>query len=459
MCFSLPALRLGHVHQTIASSRASAIPASSSSHMRALIGNVPRIAVVNCSGVAPRNKARAALFLAAALLLAGCETLTPRPTPPAPTAPAETPPPKPPVSVEPVKPPPATEPGALRRGAWADLPGWLADDPAEAWSAFVTSCRALRRQDSWRDICSVAEAMGTPDRETARRFFEANLTPFQLVNPEGTVDGLVTGYYEPLLRGSRKPGGRYRYPVFAVPDDLLVIDLSDQYPDLKGMRLRGRLEGRRVVPYFDRAQIEQGRAPVAGKEIAWVDDPVELFFLHIQGSGRIALEGGGTIRVGYADQNGYPYRSIGRVLVERGDLPLEKTSMQGIKDWARANPARLTELLNQNASYVFFREVAADTAGPAGALGVPLTPRRSVAVDPRFVPLGAPVYLATTWPLSTRPLNQLMMAQDTGGAIRGAVRADFFWGFGEEAAREAGRMKQALRMWVLLPNATRLPRD
>jgi len=182
-----------------------------------------------------------------------------------------------------------------------------------------------------------------------------------------------------------------------------------------------------------------------------VDDPVELFFLQIQGSGRISLDSGETLRIGYADQNGHPYRSIGRVLVERGDLPLERASMQGIKAWGKANPGRLTELLNQNASYVFFRELPADLPGPLGALGLPLTPRRSLAVDPRYVPLGVPVFVATTWPASNRPLNQLMLAQDTGGAIRGAVRGDFFWGFGEDAAREAGRMKQALRLWVLLP--------
>jgi membrane-bound lytic murein transglycosylase A len=311
-------------------------------------------------------------------------------------------------------------------------------------------------QESWREICAVAQTLDNPDRDAARRFFEANLIPFQLVNADGSDEGLITGYYEPLLKGSRKPGGRYRFPVFGVPDDLLVVDLAELYPELKGLRLRGRLDGRRIVPYFDRAEIEQGRAAVAGKEIAWVDDPVDLFFLQIQGSGRIALDSGETIRVGYADQNGHPYRSIGRLLVERGDLPLEKASMQGIKEWARANPGRLTELLDQNASYVFFRELPAIGAGPPGALGVSLTPRRSIAVDPRFVPLGAPVYVATTWPLSEKPLNQLMVAQDTGGAIRGPVRADFFWGFGDDAMREAGRMKQPLRMWVLLPKDFKL---
>src|SRR6185436_10521576 len=207
---------------------------------------------------------------------------------------------------------------------------------------------------------------------------------------------------------------------------------------------------------YDRAGIEEGRAPLVGREIVWVDDPVDLFFLQVQGSGRIALDTGETMRVGYAEHNGYPYRSIGRILVERGDLALEKASMQGIKAWALANPGKLTELLNQNSRYVFFRELPAGAAGPPGALGVPLTPRRSIAVDPRFVPLGAPVYIATTWPLTEKPLNQLVLAQDTGSAIRGAVRADYFWGFGEDAAREAGRMKQPLRMWVLMPRGFRI---
>jgi membrane-bound lytic murein transglycosylase A len=176
-----------------------------------------------------------------------------------------------------------------------------------------------------------------------------------------------------------------------------------------------------------------------------------VFFLHIQGSGQVELENGERLRVGYAEQNGHPFRSLGRLLIQRGELPAERASMQGIKDWAKRNPRKVQEFLNANPSYVFFRELPRDLSGPIGALGVPLTAERSIAVDPRVVPLGVPVYLATTWPNTAQPLNRLMVAQDTGGAINGGVRADFFWGFGDAAGNQAGKMRQAGRMWVLLP--------
>jgi membrane-bound lytic murein transglycosylase A len=383
--------------------------------------------------------------LCALLALSACETLDRPPVAP-----------KPPIP-EPAKPPPAGAAGMLRLAAWQDLPQWLEDDPAAAWEPFLASCQVLVLRESWREVCTAALVSPKPGRDQARRFFELNFTPFQVTYADGGEEGLITGYYEPLLRGSRKPSARFRHPIYGVPEDLLVVDLTDVYPELKSMRLRGRLDGRRIVPYYDRAQIEMGHPALTGREIAWVDDAIELFFLQIQGSGRVALEDGSVLRVGYAEQNGHPFRSIGRLLVERGELPLEKASMQGIQAWARANPGKLTELLNHNASYVFFRELPPDLPGPVGSLGVPLTAQRSIAVDQRFVPLGAPVYIATTWPLSPRPLNRLMVGQDTGGAIRGPIRADFFWGFGESAAREAGRMKQPLRMWVLLPNSFRIP--
>lgn len=408
---------------------------------------------------------RRSAALIALVMLAACETLAPG-KPAVVTSPAPTPAPAPAPTPAPVAPAPTVETGpakppapvsTLRATSWDAISGWRDDNPQLAWSAFLTSCSALKIQPAWQSVCSVATAFNEPSRDVLYRFFELNFTPYQVVNPDGSDSGLVTGYYEPLLHGSRTRSARYRYPVHGVPDDLLVIDLGEIYPELRNMRLRGRIEGRRVVPYFNRAQIDEGSAAVAGKEIVWVEDAVELFFLQIQGSGRVKLDSGETIRLGYADQNGYPYRSIGRLLVDRGDLPLERASMQGIKTWARQNPARLQDLLNYNASYVFFRELSPDLPGPLGALGVPLTARRSIAVDARHIPLGAPVFLATTMPNSRQPLSRLMLAQDTGGAIRSAVRADFFWGFGDEAGTLAGRMRQSGKMWVLLPNDYPLP--
>ena len=394
-------------------------------------------------------------------LLAACETLTPGKPPvtatPIPPPVASVPAPAPAPSAETPAPKPPAPASALRATGWDAVANWREDNPQLAWSAFIRSCGALKNQPAWQSVCSVATALQEPAREMVVRFFETNFTPYQVVNADGTDSGLVTGYYEPLLNGSRKRSARYHVPVYGVPDDMLVIDLGEVYPELKNMRLRGRIDGRRVVPYYNRAQIDSGSAPVMGKEIVWVEDSIELFFMQVQGSGRVKLDGKETIMLGYADQNGYPYRSIGRLLVERGDLPLEKASMQGIKTWAKQNPDKLQELLNYNASYVFFRELPRDLPGPLGALGIPLTARRSIAVDARYIPLGAPVFLATTMPNSRQPLNRLMIAQDTGGAIRGAVRADFFWGFGEEAAALAGRMRQSGKMWILLPNGYPLP--
>lgn len=357
-----------------------------------------------------------------------------------------------------VVPPPAAIVAAppLQAAVWNAISGWGEDDPSMAWSAFLQSCAALKQQAAWKEVCGMA-ATQPAQPDTLRRFFEENFIPYQVTNPDNSSDGLITGYYEPLLNGSRSRTGHFRYPLYAAPDDLLAIDLASVYPELKGMRLRGRLQGNRVVPYYSRAEIDNGLAPLKGKELFWVDDAVDLFFLQIQGSGKIRLPNGEMVRIGYADQNGYPYKSIGKALVERGELTLDKASMQGIKDWAKRNPGKLTELLDVNASYVFFRELPNRLPGPLGALGVPLTAGRSLAVDPRTIPLGAPVFLSTTWPNDAKPLNRLMLAQDTGGAIKGVVRADFFWGFGNDAGKQAGGMKQAGKMWVLLPKNYPVP--
>jgi membrane-bound lytic murein transglycosylase A len=315
----------------------------------------------------------------------------------------------------------------------------------------------LSKRDGWQQACSRSAAVTSRDRGEVRRFFEQQFTPWRVVNADATDTGLVTGYYEPLIQGSRTRSPRYPLPIHGVPDDLLAIELGEIYPQLKGMRLRGKLEGRKVVPYHDRKQIDGGVAALGGREIAWTDNAVDLFFLQIQGSGRVKLDSGEILRIGYADQNGHPYRSIGKRLVERGELTVEEASLEGIKGWARKNPEKLQDLLDYNASYVFFRELPPGPDGPLGALGVPLTAGRSIAVDPRTVPLGAPVFLATTFPSSRRTLARLMLAQDTGGAIKGGVRADFFWGFGSEAGRTAGRMRQQGRMWVLLPTGSAPP--
>ena len=352
--------------------------------------------------------------------------------------------------------PAITSKSILKAADWSALHGWRDDDISLAWGAFLQSCVVLKNQSLWQEICTEAMSMEQPDNKMLREFFESRLTPYQVLNLDGNEDGLITGYYEPLLKGSRKPSSQFPYPVYRAPDELLTIDLSEIYPELKGMRLRGRLQGRKVLPYYSRSEIENPASnsvkSLQGYELLWVENAVELFFLQIQGSGRVKLENGDIIKIGYSEQNGHPYRSIGKILIGRGELAPEKASMQGIKEWGFRNPNRLNELLQQNPSYVLFRDLPAGLSGPLGALGVPLTAGRSLAIDPVAIPQGAPIFLATTWPNSHKQLRRLMMAQDTGGAIKGGVRADFFWGFGPEAANQAGKMKQIGKIWVLMPN-------
>ena len=346
----------------------------------------------------------------------------------------------------------------LKPSHFSALPQWSKGVTAQSWTAFLQSCQALSAQPVWAHVCGKAVAMpANPNAAHLRAFFEAEFTPWQIQSGAGSNVGLVTGYYEPLLRGSRTRTAAYPFPIYGPPADLLTVDLGDVVPELKGRRLRGRLQGNRVVAYLSRADIDLEDPPLQGRELVWVDDAVDLFFLQIQGSGRIALEDGTQMRVGYADKNGYPFRSIGRVLVDRGDLTLSQASLSGIKGWVHDHPDQMHALLNANPSYVFFRQLPDDLPGPLGALGVPLTAEGSIAVDPRVTPLGAPVFLDTTVPNSKTPLRRLMMAQDTGGAIYGPIRADFFWGFGDEAGKKAGSMKQAGRMWLLYPKGQTPP--
>ena len=389
------------------------------------------------------------------LAIAGCAPLAVEPAPT--VASCELPTPCPVCPACPVVEPPKPAAKPLQAAEWGDLPGWNDDDPGAAFAAFVTSCRSLEKQAQWKPVCDSARSLGDTTTTTLRAWFESQFLPWALVNADGSRSGLITGYYEPILKGSRSKNGAYRYPAFGPPDDMIVVELAELYPELKHMRLRGRLEGRKLVPYFSRSEWTPQESKRSPEALLWIDDPIDLFFMQIQGSGQVQLTDGSRVRLNYADQNGHPYRSIGRWLIERGELKAEQASMQGIKSWARAHPSRLTELLNANPSLVFFRELPVEGSGPQGAMGLALTPERSLAIDPRHVPLGAPIWLATTRPNSEQILARLMLGQDTGGAIRGVVRADFYWGSGVEAGNQAGKMRQQGRMWLLMPRSYQAP--
>ncbi len=404
------------------------------------------------------------LLLAMLATLAGCaQTRLPGAEP---AHPATVPRPQPPAT--PASAPVTPAAAAGRVVAFADLPGWADDRHAEALAAFLGGCKAVKPDKPLAAACAAARGVPAGDDAAARAFWESRFEPVELSNGNGTTDGLITGYYEPVIRACRARKPDCAAPIHGVPDDLITVDLAAIDPDLKGKRLRGRLDGRKLVPYASRAEIEarngnggdtraagsarpDGKSPLPAPVLAWAADAVDVFFMQVQGSGRLQMDDGSVMRLGYADQNGHPYKPVGRSLVERGALSKEGVSMQSIRDWLAANPAERNTVLATNPSYVFFRELPPSDDGPIGSLGVPLTAARSIAVDVNAVPLGSPVWLATTDPDDGSPIRRLMAAQDTGGAIRGTVRADLFWGRGDAAAGKAGRMQQPGRMWLLRP--------
>ncbi len=389
----------------------------------------------------PEWSRAAALAFLAALFLAGCEKAPKKP--------------------EPAKLP---EPLVLTETTFAELPGWETDSLSQALPALRRSCRRLLGQPDnrpvgpdrlagtvadWRRPCIALVRSVDGDNGALRAILEAEFTPFQVIGG-GKTEGVFTGYYEAELRGAMQRGGPYRWPLFGLPKDLVSVDLGQFRADLDGERIYGRVRDRRLVPYFNRAEIDGGVLAERGLELLWVDDPVDAFFLHIQGSGRVKLPDGSTIRVGFAGSNGLPFYPIGRALIDEGKVPRNRASMQEIRKWLRGNPTKAAAMMQRNLRYIFFRKI--DGEGPIGAQGVVLTPGRSLAVDPAFIPLGTPIWLNTTWPASDRPLRRLMVAQDTGSAIKGAVRGDFYWGTGEAALAEAGRMRQLGAYYLLLPN-------
>ena len=328
--------------------------------------------------------------------------------------------------------------------AWSELPGWEADRTREAWIALQRSCERLpadvqRDAPAWPRVCQEALRHQPADDAATRSWLMQRMTPYRVLplEPNAPATGLATGYFEPQIDASRTPRGALRVPLHAPPADLALRK-----------------------PWFTRAQIESlpaAQAALRGREIAYVADPLDALLLQIQGSGRLRLIGadGSTqqVRLAFAGHNDQPYQSIGRWLIDEGEIRPGEASWPAIRDWARRHPHRVPEMLAANPRVVFFREEALPDGriGPRGAQGVALTPERSIAVDPKSVPYGSPVWLDTSEPLSATPLRRLVLAQDTGSAITGAVRADYFWGWGERAEQQAGRMKQALAMWVLWP--------
>lgn len=354
------------------------------------------------------------------------------------------------------------QPMTLSAARFADLPGWGEDRVAAALPALQRSCRRLLQRPvdqplgrlplagehgDWSVACQALTDL--PAGGDVRTLLETHFRPWQVAAGDDP-EGLFTGYFEASLDGSRQRQGDYTIPLHARPDDLVMVDLGRFREELKGQRIAGRVGQGRLHPYEPRERIVAGDWPHHDQVLFWVDDAVDAFFLQIQGSGVIRLAEGGTQRVGYAGQNGHPYYAIGRELVRRGALTPETVSMQSIRQWLADNPEQADTVMNTNASYVFFREIEGE--GPIGAEGVALIPGRSLAVDRTLIPYGVPVWLASEPPAPQEaPLRRLLVAQDTGGAIRGAVRGDVFWGSGERAEWLAGQMKSRGQYWLLLP--------
>lgn len=323
-----------------------------------------------------------------------------------------------------------------------DIDGFYRDDLNHALDVFKKDCKKSKKNELFKNVCHKAEY-----ETDGYKFFTINFQPYKLLDNNSSDEGIITGYYEPLLYGSLQKNKRYKYPVYKTPKDMMIVDFVSAYPELKTYKLRGKLVENRVIPYDSRAEIEKN--PSKNLEvIAYVDNKFDLFLLHVQGSGKILLDNGELINVGYAEQNGRKFKGIGNYMLNRGYITKDELSAQGMKKYIDKNPTKADEVLNQNESYVFFHK---SNQGATGSLGTPLTAKRNLAVDRSVIPLGMPVFLSTKDPIDKKPINQLMVAADVGGAIKGDIRADFFWGYGEDAFAYAGRMKEKGKMYILMP--------
>ncbi|RXK13570.1 peptidoglycan N-acetylmuramoylhydrolase [Halarcobacter mediterraneus] len=318
--------------------------------------------------------------------------------------------------------------------------GFYADDLNYALEVFKKDCKRAKRYELFEKACEKAN-----DYENGSQFFTENFVAYELYNNDGTDTGVITGYYEPLLKGSLTQSEKYKYPIYKTPDDMYIVDLSSIYPELKKYRLRGKIKGNRIIPYDDREKINDRDDLEA---ICYVDDRFDLFFLHIQGSGKVQLENGDILNIGYANQNGHKYKGIGGMLLKEGVLKGYGASMQGIKAYLKDNPKRVDEILHANKSYIFFSKRG---QGATGALGTELVAQRNLAVDRKYIPLGMPVFINTKNSVTQEKIDRLMVAADVGGAIKGEIRADFFYGNGKDAEVYAGGMKEQGKLTILVP--------
>ena len=326
----------------------------------------------------------------------------------------------------------------MQKVSFLEIDGFFDDDLNHALDVFKKDCKKSKRYDEFKNVCKKAEF-----ENDGRKFFMLNFEPYKLIDSKAKDEGTITGYYEPLLHGSLKKSARFKYPIYKTPKNLIITDKTNP----NGSK-RGKIVKNKLVPYDTREQIEKNPKNPNLEPIAYVDDKFDLFFLHIQGSGKIKLDTGETINIGYAEQNGWPYVSIGAYLIQKNYITKDEMSVQAMKDFFKANPKIMDDVFKSNPSYVFFK---ISDNGATGTLNTVLTARRNLAVDRSYIPLGMPVFLSTKNPVTKEPLNQLMVAADVGGAIKGEIRADFFWGFGNDAFHYAGRMKEKGKMYVLKP--------
>lgn len=363
---------------------------------------------------------------------------------------------------------------SLQTTSFSALEGWENTDLLNSFNAFTISCRAFTKQNpeksvgseyidlqvkDWLPACKVAATVNSHDQKQVKVFFEEHFVPVAF-HDKKPVEGLFTGYYLPLLKGSLKKTPEFQIPLYGAPENLITVDLGLFDPFLKHHRkIKGRLAGKSLVPYYTRKEIKAGAINKQAPVIAWINNDVDRQFLEIEGSGIVELEDGSQLHIGYANENGAPYTSIASILIKMGVMTRDNASMQRIRTYFKKHPEKVEQVLNQNKSFVFFHILKEKSA--LGTQGVPLTPGYSLAVDRKWIPLGAPIWLSTTTPSKNHAeqasFKRLMVAQDTGGAIKGAVRGDVYWGGGEDATYVAGHMKNRGYYWLLLPRHT-LPR-